>query len=252
MAQRTVNQNRNVLLWLLLSVCTLGVYNLWFINHWADDVNLICDGDGDQTPGLGAFLIYDLLTFGVYKYVWLSRLADRLAENAPHFGVDECIDGETVFIWFVLCLPLFGIGPLLAMGMVMFDTNSVARAYNAGIASPHSHVRVAAAPHSSVAAGALLGLAGTYRGRRVTLDAGKSVVIGRDSISADIVVRGDKISRKHCIISYNAKTQTYQVRDVSTNGVWANGKRLNTGKSYTMSAGAVLKLADGSAVFKLL
>lgn len=253
LARRPVNENRSVLLWLLFSVCTLGVYNLWFVNRWADDVNRMCDGDGDHTPELGYFLFFDILTFGVYKYVWLSLLADRLAENALRFGADECADGETVFLWFILCLPLFGIGPILAMALMISSTNSVACAYNAGL---HTQLpalaRAAVTPHPSEAVGALFGMAGTYRGCRVMIGSGECVVIGRDKAAADIVLKSAKISRQHCVVAYDAKAQAYSVLDVSRNGVAADGKRLTAGRQYTMYAGTILKLADGSEQFKLL
>ena len=48
----------------------------------AHDVNVACDGDGENTSGLVAFILLSMITCGIYAWYWYYKLGNRLANNA--------------------------------------------------------------------------------------------------------------------------------------------------------------------------
>ena len=51
----------------------------------AHDVNIACDGDGENTSGLVAFVLLSLITCGIYAWFWYYNLGNRLAANGPRY-----------------------------------------------------------------------------------------------------------------------------------------------------------------------
>lgn len=80
-----VKQDRSLLLYVLLSFVTFSVYHFYFMDLWAKDVNILCEKDGKHTVGVEKMMLFSVLTFGVYKYVWLAeivRLPRPLSQDA--------------------------------------------------------------------------------------------------------------------------------------------------------------------------
>ena len=98
----------------------------------------------------------------------------------------------------------------------------------------------------------ILCLAGEYLGVSVPLGDQESITIGRDATCCNLVLSGDKISRKHCIITYVKSSGIYRVVDCSINGVFLkNGSRLERDKVQEFTPGAILMLGDKQNVFRL-
>ncbi len=95
--------------------------------------------------------------------------------------------------------------------------------------------------------------AGELRGGDFSMTPGEQVVIGRDSNVANIVVVAPKISRKHCVIRYDAATNSYFVTDYSTNGTFnaSNGQRLTYGVEISLPCGTLLSLGNNDNQFRL-
>ena len=66
-----VKTDYSLLMYILLSIVTCGIYGLYFTYKMAQDTNQICAGDGDKTAGLGAYILLSLVTCGIYSF-WLS------------------------------------------------------------------------------------------------------------------------------------------------------------------------------------
>lgn len=71
--------------------------------------------------------------------------------------------------------------------------------------------------------GAILGVHGYLQGKMIALKENKTIILGRDPRTCDLVVQGDGISRTHCGICYNSNDQTYTVYNYSMNGVFVPG-----------------------------
>ena len=122
--------DRSLVLYILFTILTCGIYSWFFIYSMAKDVNTACEGDGDHTPGLLAFLLLSLITCGIYAYYWYYKLANRLAQNAPRYGMNFQENGTTVLLWMILGIFLCGIGMFVAMNILIVNTNKICAAYN--------------------------------------------------------------------------------------------------------------------------
>ena len=100
--------------------------------------------------------------------------------------------------------------------------------------------------------GALACLAGEYAGAAIPLRKGEELMIGRDGAFCNVVLTGNKISRKHCSIRFNVDTGRYTVTDLSSNGTYVkNGSRLISGQPTELSAGTILILGNEDNLFRL-
>lgn len=122
--------DRSLLMYILLSLVTCGIYSYWFIYKMAQDVNTACEGDGKSTSGLLAFILLSFVTCGFYALYWEYSLANRLAENAPRYGLNFQENGTNVLLWYLFGAIICGIGPYIAMNILMKNTNAICAAYN--------------------------------------------------------------------------------------------------------------------------
>ena len=125
-----LKDDRGLLSYILLSIITCGIYSYYFIYKMAHDVNIACEGDGEQTSGLVAFILLSIITCGIYSWVWYYKLGNRLAANAPRYGMSFQENGTTVLLWFVFGALLCGIGPFIAMNILIKNSNRICNAYN--------------------------------------------------------------------------------------------------------------------------
>lgn len=103
--------------------------------------------------------------------------------------------------------------------------------------------------------GRIVGLSGMYAGQVLTIKDGEEFIFGRDSACAHIVIdnNAEKVSRKHCSIRYDARSQTYHVTDYSSNGTFTNNgtQRLVANHTMTLEAGSVISLGNNTIQFRL-
>lgn len=85
-----------------------------------------------------------------------------------------------------------------------------------------------------------------------SLSPDRKVIVGKSPHKANLViVNNTHISNVHCTIRYDSTTDTYIVKDHSTNGTYVNGTRLQKEVSMKYPAGTVLSLADRSVEITL-
>ena len=122
--------DRSLVVYILLGVVTCGIYNLWFIHSLAKDVNIACAGDGKKTSGLLAFILLSFVTCGIYGFYWYYSLGNRLAFNAVKYNMHFQENGTSVLMWQLFGALLCGIGPFIAMNIIIKNSNSLFAAYN--------------------------------------------------------------------------------------------------------------------------
>lgn len=130
MGYAPIKTDRSVIGWLLLSIVTCGIYSYYFLYCLARDINVMCQDDGDFTPGLAAFILLSFVTCGFYALYWYYKIGNRLQANAPRYGLMFQENGTTVLMWQIVGALLCGLGPIFAMNIIIKNTNAMATAYN--------------------------------------------------------------------------------------------------------------------------
>ena len=122
-------KKRSLLLLIIFSIITFGIYAFYWYYKLAKDVNMICEGDGKKTAGLVKLLLLSLITFGIYFMIWLYMLGDRLQDNSNKYGVAVKESGGSVLLWYVLGAFII-IGPFISYYIIIKNTNALAEEYN--------------------------------------------------------------------------------------------------------------------------
>ena len=261
---------------LVLGLIALFVYFIIYYVSWIRDINIICNGDGQETAGV---LRMVLLSLCFLFWVWEFDLQDRLNSNAVRYGVIVRETGSTVLLWSTLGQFLV-LGPWVALHIMFRSTNKLAHAYNesrfggAGKLENHDFPADASEfpfqdfpngeqedseenpfassnmPDRESVQTATMGkvqcIRGSAKGQGFQLPANSKVVVGKNSDKANLVINDSRVSNVHCSIQYNAENNTYIVTDLSTNGTFLNGTKLQKSVPVTCQAGSRITLVDDS------
>lgn len=105
--------------------------------------------------------------------------------------------------------------------------------------------------------GALVGKSGVYLGCIIKLTRFSDITIGRDPQFCDVVISSEcsKISRVHCIVSYDPANNVYIIKDVSANGTIiadSDDKTMIKGQTIKAYSKSVIYLGDSMNSFELL
>lgn len=127
---RIKKTNRGLLKYILLNLVTCGIYSYIFMYGLANDANEVCEGDGEKTGGLLAYILLNLVTCNIYHYVWWYKFCNRMAANGPRYGVSIQENGTTYLLWTLVGLFLCGVGPFIALYQALRNMNALCAAYN--------------------------------------------------------------------------------------------------------------------------
>jgi len=115
---------------------------------------------------------------------------------------------------------------------------------------------VPAAPKPTVAAAVrrstVSGVSGFFAGKTIELPPGRPMIIGRDPQQAQLVFPSEmsEISRIHCIVTYDAPSQSFTVEDRSTNGTFfVNGQKISG--QARLRSGERFYLSEANNLFEL-
>ncbi len=122
--------DRSLLVYILLTIVTCGIYSWVFIYQLIQDVNIACDGDGEETMNFWLFFLLSLVTCGIFAYVWYYQLGNRLQNNCARYGQPTTEGGTAVLLWMLLGALLCGIGVFIGWNIIINNTNTVCRGYN--------------------------------------------------------------------------------------------------------------------------
>ena len=127
---RPIKDDRSFLKLLLLSIITLGIYEFWHLHHWTKDINTLCKDDGKNNEGVLLYILFTLVTCGLFPIFWWFKAADRLARAAVRESVAVDISGGKVLGFCILGMFTYGIFIWYAQYLVMRATNDLATDYN--------------------------------------------------------------------------------------------------------------------------
>ncbi len=98
------------------------------------------------------------------------------------------------------------------------------------------------------------GLSGMYAGQDIPLAANEELLIGRDNNLCNLILdqNADKISRKHCSITFDPLRNAYMVTDYSSNGTYIDGgNRFVANMGTQVQRGTIIALGNRENRFRL-
>lgn len=128
---KPLKEDRSIWVFILLNIVTCGIYSFVFLYEMIEAINIACDGDDEETPSLVMLILLSIVTCGIYSFYFYYKMGNRLAVNAARYGLYFPETGTTVLLWMLLGSFLCGVGPLIAMNILITNTNKICSAYNA-------------------------------------------------------------------------------------------------------------------------
>lgn len=120
-------KKRSVLITILLTIFTLGIYPIIMKCIIGHEVNRICKGDGKHNMHYLLALLLGSVTFSIYTIHWNAKAMRRLQDNAYRYSSlpSPRFSGSNYILWFYLGA-LIGIGPFVAECHLIRDVNEFA------------------------------------------------------------------------------------------------------------------------------
>lgn len=113
-----------------MSVITCGIYAIYINYKFTEDINKICEGDGNESPNYIIVVLLGMCTCGIYTFYWWYKQAERLKRVSLKYNVFIRERGVTILCWQILGAWLFGIGPVIATYIMFDNMNRLALVYN--------------------------------------------------------------------------------------------------------------------------
>ena len=108
---------------IIFGILTLGIYSIWFSYAYHCDTDVLCEGDGKEGPSYLMVWLLSFATLGIYSFIWIYNLGNRLQDNSDRYGVKIREDGTALLIWSLLF-------PIMASYFMISNQNAMIRAYN--------------------------------------------------------------------------------------------------------------------------
>lgn len=123
-----IKDDRKLWKLLLYSIPTFGIYSIYFWYQFTTDLNDMNQEDKKMKNYI-LVLILSILTLGIYRWVWMFYLEDRLQTTGKHMGLTITPGPGTLLSW-----KLFGsfilIGPFVANYYLIRNMNHLVSTYN--------------------------------------------------------------------------------------------------------------------------
>ena len=122
--------NRGFWMAWLLSIVTLGIYPLYLIHTFAKETNIACEGVGKKTTGLLLYIIFSILTLGIYSIIWNCQWISRCDSYLMINGRQQKLQVSTYLIAVFLGWLTLGILNLVVFCKMLYLQNAVNETYN--------------------------------------------------------------------------------------------------------------------------
>lgn len=271
----------------LLSVITLGIYGIYWSRQQGKRLEEAAAGYQLRLRGSGtSHTVFSVL----YEVpLWISIILSVMEENNSLFFLQHiglCI-ALTVICFILKFMVIGNMSPFIKdvnalayayNGQAAYGTNHAGdsgQGYAAGSEagytpqpgygpnggdsdytvpveewSPNGGAAFAQNGQNIRQSGCMVCCKGMYEGAEFPVEG--EMVIGRDELSANIVIKNPGVSRKHCGVRYNPMNGTYDVTDYSSNGLfYKNGQAFPKNVPVSCDAGTILVIAQSGNEFLL-
>ena len=122
---------RGLLKMIFLGLITGGIYNMVIMSRIPEETNMVASRhDGQRTQQYFWAAMLAGLTLGIYGFVWIHGLCNRIGGELKRRGVNYKFSAATFWLWNILGVLLFGIGPLVFTYKLCKASNLMNRDYN--------------------------------------------------------------------------------------------------------------------------
>lgn len=122
---------RGLLKMIFLGLITFGIYNMVIMSRIPEETNMVASRhDGQRTQQYFWASMLAGLTLGIYGFVWIHGLCNRIGGELKRRGIHYKFSAATFWLWNILGMLLFGIGPLVFTYKLCKATNLMNRDYN--------------------------------------------------------------------------------------------------------------------------
>ena len=111
-------QSRNIVLCIVLSLVTCGIYAIYWLIVMVNDLNIVTE-EPNETSG-GMVFLFSLITCGIYEIYWMYKAGNRMDDLKVRLGREK----ESRAIVYLL-LTLFGLG-IVAYALIQNELNKIA------------------------------------------------------------------------------------------------------------------------------
>ncbi len=127
---RKLEEKRNFWKWLILSLLTLGVYDIIFFMSFSFDVDKLASRhDGKKTLNYAFVFLLSLFTFSIVKLCWLYEITGRISEELSRRGIEYEFSTSDFWIWQVVG-SLYFVGPFIFHFKLIKAMNLLCTDYN--------------------------------------------------------------------------------------------------------------------------
>ncbi len=110
-------REKNIVLCIILSLVTCGIYGIYWFVTLTDDTNTIAGEPG--TSGIMAFVL-TIVTFGIYGLYWAFKCGEKIDKAHQNRGEAASNGG-------ILYLILFIFGGIIAYALIQNEINKFAQ-----------------------------------------------------------------------------------------------------------------------------
>ena len=122
--------NRGFWLALFLTIITLGLYQWYLIYAFAKETNIACSADRRHTSGLLIYLVLSFLTLGIYSIVWYCNWISRCNFYLMMHRRPQGLQVSTYILSVFLGPFTLGIFNLVVFCKALYLQNAVNATYN--------------------------------------------------------------------------------------------------------------------------
>lgn len=116
-----------VLWFVIIATCIYSFAKV--INDISKTVDALCIGDGKQSNSILVVFVLNMVTFGIYKFIYFYKMVSRLEEASKKYDTSISISPQNHLIFTILA-SVVGIGFLVGCGLIIEDVNKLATISN--------------------------------------------------------------------------------------------------------------------------
>ncbi|NCC87207.1 MAG: DUF4234 domain-containing protein [Clostridia bacterium] len=120
----TVNIAMRTFLFLWIAIVIFSVFSFFkAVDDLIKTADSLCVGDDGKLYNFWLFLLINVLTLGIYKFIYFYRIQERLQKKSPDYN-DSLITTPRSLLSFTILASIVGLGFFVASFLMMEDINN--------------------------------------------------------------------------------------------------------------------------------